>query len=155
MAEKKTIPFDYDGLINELIQKIDNEKSLFKLRDEFHGQGLTLFNIALLFISATAVSILPDLSYGEKLAIGIAIVAIIATFIPTASENIRNRIVEANFLKAIDKFTIEKKDDKKRMIFEALLKIKAENPTYKLTTSKEIHPEMFTKEKLLEKLYQS
>jgi hypothetical protein len=151
---EKTNPFDYDALIRDLIQKIDNEKSLFRISDEFHGQGVTLFNVFLLFISAVVVSILPDLSNGEKIAIGIAIVAIISTFIPLVSENIENRLVEANFLKAIKKFKIGKEDEKKRLVLEALLKTKAENPKYKLGTAKEIHPELFTKEKLLEKLYE-
>jgi hypothetical protein len=152
---EKDKPFNYDTLITELIQKIDNEKSLFKISDQLHGQGVTILNAALLFISATAVFFLPDLSSGEKIAVTIAIVAIIATFIPSASENIENRIVEANFLKAIKKFNIEKEDQKKRIILEALLKMKAENPRYKLGTAKEIHPEFFSKEKLLEKLYES
>ena len=153
---EKTNPFDYNELINEFIQKIDNEKSLFKFTDEFHGYGMTFYIVGLFLFLAGIVSYLPDsiAPFIGRMTLLIAIAALLLTFISFTSKGRENNVVDANFGKTIKKFKIEKREEEKRLLLEALLKMKALNRTYKLATVKGIHPEMFTKEKLLEKLYE-
>ncbi len=151
---EKPKDIDYDNLIEDLIQKIDNEKSLFTVRDELHGYGNALFIAGVYLFLAFIVNYLPNVTLVEKITIGLAIGAILLTFISFISEGLKNNVVDANFQKAIKKFNIEEKEEEKRLLLRALLKIKAITPHRKLGIVKKMHKEMFTKEKLLEKLYE-
>lgn len=156
MAEKeKPKPLDYDSMIDDLIKKIDNEKSLFTLTDGFHDHGSTLLVMGLLIFFTFLINLLPEsiASTGQTISISIAILALLITYVSITFRNIENNIVEANFGKVIKKFKIDEKEREKRFLLEGLLKIKAIAPNYELEVAKKMHPEMFTKEKLLEKLY--
>jgi hypothetical protein len=147
---------DYDSLIDDLIQKIDNEKSLFTLRDELHGYGMTFYIVGLFLFLAGIVSYLPDsiAPFIGRMTLVIAIAAVLLTFVSYVSRGMEDNVVEANFGKAIKKFKIDEKEEEKRLLLKALLKVKAINPNSKLGIVKKMHKEMFTKEKLLEKLYE-
>jgi uncharacterized membrane protein len=157
MSEKQPIkePANYDETIQDFIQKIDSEKSLFILRDELHGLGIIFLDIALFILLTLAVWFTPDFSFVQKITLIIAIVAIMTTFTSVFREGLKERVVEANFEKAFKKFQIEEKKEEKRLLLKALIKIKAENPKFKLETVKKMHSEIFTKKSLLEKLYDS
>jgi hypothetical protein len=124
------------------------------VRDELHGQGFALLDVVLFAILALAVWGLTDLSFGEKIALSVAVLAIITAFIPLVQDGLKENIVDANFRKAVKKFKIGKEEEEKRLLLKALLKIKATNPIFKLKTAKGMHPELFKKEKLLDKLYE-
>jgi hypothetical protein len=147
---------DYNGLIDDFIQKIDNEKSLFTLRDELHGYGMTFYIVGIFLFLAGIVSYLPDsiAPFIGRMTLVIAIAAVLLTFVSYVSRGMEDNVVEANFGKAIKKFNIEKKDEEKRLLLKALLKIKAMNPNSKLGIVKKMHKDMFTKEMLLERLYE-
>ena len=149
-------PIDYDGLIDDLIKKIDNEKSLFTIRDGLHGQSMTLYIMGLFLFLVLGINYLPNdfIASTNKITISIALLAVLLTYVSYTSKGIENNFVEANFWKAVKKFKIEKKEEEKRLLLTALIKMKVTNHNYKLETAKKLNEEMFTKEKLLEKLYE-
>jgi len=155
MAEnEKPKPIDYDNLIDELIKKIDNEKSLFTVFDRF-GYIKTFYIFFMFFVIYFAWVVLPSVSsFVEAITILIALGAFAFTSISVLVANWKERFIEANFRKAIKKFKIEKKEEEKRLLLNALLKMKATNQNYKLETAKKLNEDLFTKEKLLEKLYE-
>lgn len=146
---------DNADLIEDFIHKIDNEKDLFTLRDGFHGYGMTLYIVAVFLFLAFAVSLLPDsiAPLIGRVTLVMAIAAVLLAFVSYTSKGMENNVVEANFRKAIKKFNIGEKEEEKRLLLLALLKIKAITPQRKLEIVKKMHKEMFTKEKLLERLY--
>jgi hypothetical protein len=153
-TEKPKDP-DYSVIIDELIKKIDNEKSLFTLFDTLGGYNWTLL-VVLTLVAGAIVVALPDnfASLSVKLALFIALGAIIMTAIPElGGTEWQFNFIEANFRRAIKKFKIDENEEEKRFLLRALLKTKAMNPKSKLETAKKMHKDLFTKEKLLEKLY--
>jgi hypothetical protein len=153
--EKVAEPINYDEMVQDLIGKIDNEKSLFTLRDELHGYGMTFYVVGIFLLFAFIISYLPDniAPFVGRMTLVFAILAVILTFVFFTSRGMENNVVEANFGKAIRKFNIDGKEEEKRLLLLALLKIKAMTPHRKLEIVKKMHKEMFTKEKLLERLY--
>jgi retron-type reverse transcriptase len=153
---EKPKPIDYDILIDDLIQKIDSDKSLFRPRDIFHGYGSTLYFIGLFIFFTYVINLFPDsiASTVQKITLNIAIIALLITYLSVVTRGKENNVVDANFGKVIKKLKIGKEEKEKRILLEALLQIKAIAPSYELEIVKKMHPEMFTKEKLLEKLYE-
>jgi hypothetical protein len=161
MVEKETKTekskvIDYDGLIDDIIKKIDNEKSLFTLRDQLHGYSLVIYIIFLYVMVAVIVMFLPIGSLIERVTFAIAVLALLLTYVSFTSERLKNNIIEANFEKAIEIFKIGKTEKEKGriLLLKALIKMKAINSSSDLGTVKEMHPEMFTKEMLMERLYE-
>ena len=153
---EKPKDFDHDSLIGDLVHKIDNEKSLFTWRDQLHGYGMTLYIVSIFLFLAFVVSYLPDsiAPFVGRMTIIIAILAVILTFVSCTSKDTENNVLEANFRKAIKKFKIGAEEEEKRLLLKALLKIKVMTPNSKLETVKKMHNGMFTKEMLLERLYE-
>ena len=151
-TEKETVKGNliYGDIIRDFIQKIDNEKSLFIQRDELHGMGIIFMDIALFILLTLAIWFAPDFSYVQKITLIIAVVAIMVTLTSVFREGLKDRIVEANFKKAVKKFKIEEKEEEMRLLLKALIKVKSENPEFKLGMVKKMRPEIFTKECLLE-----
>ena len=58
VSTEKTKPIGYDALIADLIQKIDNEKSLFRVRDYFNALRSFIDNY-----SCNCLSSSPDLLF--------------------------------------------------------------------------------------------
>jgi hypothetical protein len=155
-AKEKPKPIDYHIIIDDLIQKIDTDKSLFTPRDEFHGWGSHLFIIGVLVFFTFVINLLPDsiASSIQQITITIAIIALIITYISFIGRGMENNVVEANFGKVIKKLNIAEEEEEERLLLRALLEMKVMYSKYKLGIVKKMHPEMFTKEKLLEKLYE-
>lgn len=152
VAKPKDI--DYDGLIDEVINKIDNEKSLFTLSDELHGHSMTLYLVGLFLFLAVIINYTSIGTEIEKITLQIAILAVLLTYVSYAFGGMENNVVDANFKKAIKKFNIGENEEEKRVLLKALLKIKVVTPHRKLGVVKRMHQGMFTKEKLLERLYE-
>ena len=154
-AKEKPKPFDYDGLIDDLIQKIDNDESLFTLRDAFHGYGSTLYIVGLFIFFTYVINFFPDsiASTVQKITLSIAIIALLITYVSVVTRGRENNVVDANFGKVIKKLKIGKEEEEKRLLLRALLEMKVMYSKSNLGIVKKMHPEMFTKEKLLEKLY--
>ena len=146
---------DYDGLIEELIQKIDNEKALFNLRYQFDVYNSTVTITVLLWVAAIVILALPN-SFApliERITLFVAVIAIQFAFAGVLVQNLRDIVVSTNFKKAVQKFKIDEKEEEKRLLLMALIKMKEINHYSKLGVAKKLHEDMFTKEKLLERLY--
>jgi hypothetical protein len=146
---------DYDGLIEDLIQKIDDEKALFNPLYELDVYNSTVTFTVLLFIAAIVILALPN-SFApliERVTLFIAVIAIFFAFAGILVQDLRDIVVTTNFKKAVQKFKIDEKEEEKRLLLMALIKMKATNHYSKLGVAKKLHEDMFTKEKLLERLY--
>ena len=146
---------DYDGLIEDLIQKIDNEKALFNLRYQLDVYNSTVAITVLLWVVALVILALPNsiAPLTDRLTLFIAVIAILFAFAGVLVQDLDDIVVSTNFKKAIQKFKIDEKEEEKRLLLMALIKMKAMNHHSKLGTAKKLHKDMFTKEKLLERLY--
>jgi hypothetical protein len=155
--EKTEIPkeTDYDGLIEELIQKIDNEKALFNLRYQLDVYNSTVTITVLLWVAAIIILALPNsiAPLIDRLTLFIAVIAVLFAFAGVLVQDLDDIVVSTNFKKAIQKFKIDEKEEEKRLLLMALIKMKATNHHSKLGVAKKLHKDMFTKEKLLERLY--
>ena len=147
-------PINYDEMIQKLIADIDGEDSLFKLRAQSRdyilkgGSGLVITSYLLIAV------VIAILSYKNALFEGIVVVVAIGALLIAYTSTLKDNTVAVNYNLVIEKFKIADKDKEKRLLLKALIKMKAINPSSELGTIKQMHPEMFTKEKLLEKLYE-
>jgi hypothetical protein len=147
---------DYGSLIEELVQKIDNEKSLFNVLHELDVYGTTFSLVTLLIVAELVILALPN-SFApllERITVFIGIIAIGFAYAGTLVADLKEIVVHANFKKAVKKFKINEKEEEKRLLLMALIKMKSMNHYSKLEIAKKMHKEMFTKEKLLERLYE-
>jgi len=90
----------------------------------------------------------------DRLTLFIAVVAIFFAFAGVLVQDLRDIVVDTNFKKAVQKFKIDEKEEEKRLLLMALIKMKSMNNHSRLGVAKKLHKDMFTKEKLLERLYQ-
>jgi hypothetical protein len=144
-----------DSLIEELVQKIDNEKSLFNVLHELDVYSTTFSLVTLLIVAELVILALPN-SFApllERITVFIGIIAIGFAYAGTLVADLKEVVVHANFKKAIKKFRIYEKEEEKRLLLMALIKMKSMNHYSKLGIAKKMHKDMFTKEKLLERLY--
>ena len=147
---------DYDSLIEDLVKKIDNEKSLFNVLHELDVYNTTFSVVTLLFVAELVILALPN-SFApllERLTIFIGIIAIGFAYAGNIVADLKEIVVHANFKKAIKKFKIDEQDEEKRLLLMALIKMKSMNHYSNLGIAQKMHKDMFTKEKLLEKLYE-
>lgn len=149
-------PIDYDSIIDDFIQKIDNEKSLFTWRVELPVYGMTLYIVGLSLFLVLGINYLPNsfIASTNRITVSIALVAVLLTYVSYTSKGREKNVVEANFRKATKNLNITEEEEEKRLLLRALLKTKAMNPHSKLGIVKKMHKELFTKEKLLERLYE-
>jgi hypothetical protein len=142
-------PVDYDGLIGDLIKKIDNEKSFLKIGDYLRVLSMFLFII----ISISILVVLPYgslVTFSDRLIIVLAGLAFIVSYGLFKRDSIEEDIVDLKYFRAVEKFNISKDD---KPFLKVLIKMKAKNKEFTLAEIRKIHPDLFTKEKLLEKLY--
>ncbi|MGA2524064.1 MAG: hypothetical protein ABSF65_07930 [Candidatus Bathyarchaeia archaeon] len=147
---------NHDNLIGDLVQKIDNEKSLFNVLHELDVYGTTFSLVTLLIVAELVILALPN-SFApllERITVFIGIIAIGFAYAGTLVADLKEIVVHANFKKAVKKFKINEKEEEKRLLLMALIKMKSMNHYSKLEIAKKMHKEMFTKEKLLERLYE-
>ena len=146
---------DYDGLIEDLIRKIDNEKTLFNPLYQLDVYNSTITVTVLLWVAAIAILALPNsiAPLIDRLTLFIAVIAIQFAFAGVLVQDLDDIVISTNFKKAIKKFKMDEKEEEKRLLLMALIKMKATNHHSKLGVAKKLHEDMFTKEKLLERLY--
>jgi hypothetical protein len=146
-TEQKTINEDK---ILELTRLIDSNKGkLFRPYDFFYGTSSFLLPIAMLYIVIEPIMIFSIPSVSDKVVIALSLIAVVlaltSIIIPFGKEN----IVEKNFQR------MEKNvKENETPLLKALIRIKAKNPEFDLEQIYNMHKDMFTKEKLLEKLYE-
>ena len=83
------------------------------------------------FVLAIVIA-LPNIvtSFTEGITLLLAIFAITVSSLSFVGRDLKDTVVKDNFNKAIKKFKIEKKDEEKRLLLMALLKMKAMNDDY-------------------------
>ena len=129
---------EYDSLIEDLVQKIDDEKSLFNVSHELDVYNTTVSLVTLLIVAEFVILALPN-SFApllERITIFIGIIAIGFAYAGTLVADLKEIVVHANFKKAIKKFKIDEKEEEKRFLLMALIKMKSMNHYSKLGIAK-------------------
>jgi uncharacterized protein YacL len=136
--------------ILDLIRLIDSNKNkLFRPYDFLYGLSSFFLIIAILYIATEPIMIFSTSSASDKIIIALSLVAVVlaltSIIIPFSKEN----IIERNFQR------MEKniKENDKKPLLKALIRIKAKELEFDLEQIYHMHKDMFTKEKLLEQLY--
>ena len=88
----------------------------------------------------------------EKLTILLAGLALIISVGQFELPSFQDRFMDINYHNAVKAFKPNKEE---KPLLKALIKMKSENTEFSLVEISKICPKMFTKEKLLEKLYES
>jgi hypothetical protein len=137
--------------ILELIQLIDRYKCyLFKWYDVFSGMIPILFAILVSYIVIEPVLIFGTMSNIDRISGALALTAIVIALFSLTAQFLRENIVSVNFKRILKLSCVE--EDKKPLL-KALIKIKANNREFDLKQIYGINASMFTREKLIEKLY--
>ena len=129
---------NHDNLIGDLVQKIDNEKSLFNVLHELDVYGTTFSLVTLLIVAELVILALPN-SFApllERITVFIGIIAIGFAYAGTLVADLKEIVVHANFKKAVKKFKINEKEEEKRLLLMALIKMKSMNHYSKLGIAK-------------------
>jgi hypothetical protein len=143
-------PINYDNLIGDLIKKIDNEKSLFRLRDIVRSSLSFILITFLILFTGLSTYYLSSFSSSDKLVIIFAALALVLSYGQFVMSSFNEKYIDFNYYTAIEKFKVIKEEEP---LLKALIKMKSERMEFTLSEIYEIDPEMFSKEKLLERLY--
>ena len=137
--------------ILELIRLIDRNKSiLFRTFDVFRGEWAITFSTTIVLLGLIEVFLLlGNASNTEKITIALALIAVIFAFFSLFVQFGEENIVQVNY-KRLEECVRENE----KPIFKALLKIKVKSPKFDLEQIYKMNKSMFTKGKLLEKLYE-
>jgi len=136
--------------ILKLIRLVDRNKNrTFKPSDAFHGQRVMVGELLFAFIVILAVVTFSSESLVSRLAIGLTFLAFIVGFFSLFIRFMEENVVDANF----ERLEKDVKKDEKPLL-KALIKIKAKNLEFDLEQIYNQNKSMFTKEKLLERLYE-
>jgi hypothetical protein len=126
-----------------------NKKRLFKWYDAFYGLDALLISVALLYIFVEPILILNTTSLIDKAVLILSLVAVVTALFSMAIPSVRANIVAKNFKRLEESVETEKKP-----LLKSLIKLKVKNLKFELEPIYEMHKDMFTKEKLLERLYE-
>jgi len=135
--------------ILELIQLVDRNKArLFKNLDIFHEwrAPFTTFIVVLIFLEFFF--IFGGASESEKLGVGFAFIAVFIGFMEIVAHFALENLVKVNF-KRLENCI----EEDKKPILKALVKMKTKNQEFDLEQIYNMDKAIFTKEKLLELLY--
>jgi hypothetical protein len=144
-------PIDYDSLIGDLIKKIDNEKSLFRVRDYFRVLSLFIFITLIISFGVLSTYFGSSISSSDRFVIVFAGAAVIVSLAQFEIASAEDEYTNLNYYKAVKSFNTSKEE---KPLLRALIKMKSENSNFTLAEIYKICPEMFSKEKLLKKLYE-
>ncbi len=148
---EKPKPIDYDSLINDLIKKIDEEKALFTTIDFFRVfRTIFLYLVVILFF-VIPTEYIPSISLADRLIIFFAGLAVLLSLIQLQIPSINEKVINVMYSRAVENFKVSKDD---KPLLKALIKMKSEDNDFTLAEIRKIYPKMFTKEKLLERLYE-
>jgi hypothetical protein len=137
--------------ILDLIQWIDKQKcKLFKRLDAFHGSAFLLIVMGIWLFLIETLLWSGSVSNVDKTVIVLAFVGVVIALFTLLAQFGKERIVEANFEKALKLKTDFNSNQK--IFLKALIKIKAENPEFELEELYKKDNTLFTKEKLLQRL---
>jgi len=156
MSEKQT----RDEIL-DLIQLVDRSrdakgKPLFRRRDAFGGGfGWAIFIIGTLFSLVIFFGLLYDfgkISLVDLMVLDFTFITVLLTFLSSVIQLAESSMLEVRFKKALGlrpSFT-----ENQKLILKALIKIKSKHDEFALGEVYKKNKDMFTKEKLMEKLYE-
>ncbi|MGD0995406.1 MAG: hypothetical protein ABR909_07780 [Candidatus Bathyarchaeia archaeon] len=157
--EAKPKPEEVD--INSLIYSVDkNSEELFKDGDVFRGGlRLTFASMALIVVAVVIILvvnglILRTLGAVDSVALVLSGFAAIFAFYSFIAQIGDENTVRVRYKRALGLDDFQKKSEDEKIILKALIKIRTKNAKLPLQRIYRLHSEMFTKEKLLEKLYE-
>lgn len=155
-------PSDEENEILDLIKFVDDHKcELFK-NEVWHNWQLFLPIIGIFIIFATCLSILIadfvilKIASLDAVALVLSILAVFLSYSSFVAQVAEKFIVNARFKRVFQLTTFEKneKGNTEQIILKALIKIRSKNQEFALKDIYKKHKQMFTKEKLIEKLYE-
>ena len=151
MKNKNDVPTTKNDVdILELIRLIDSNKDrLFKPLDIFYGSSIIFFLIAILYVAIEPVLILNTTSLVDKAVLVLSLVAVVSALFSLITPLVKENIIAKNFKKLESCVVTEKKP-----LLKSLIRMKAKNTKFDLEQIYNMNKEMFTKKKLLEKLYE-
>jgi hypothetical protein len=154
MAETKKID---NNAIVELIRLVDKNKfELFKYFDVFRGDwGIMLTSLVitaiLIFIFVYVVGVvLRILSFTDQLVLTLYPLTLFFAFFSLTTRIQEKHVMDIRFKRALG---LKQFSEDEKPFLKALIKLRSRNPEMDLERIYNLHPEMFTQEKLLEKLY--
>lgn len=148
--EEEETEESYDETILRLIQLVDHNKSkLFKSLDFLRGGSTFAFVMLWVLLGLIEVILFfGDASLTDKITMALSFLAFAVAFLSLSAYFAEASIVEVNF-KRLEKCVRENQ----KPLLKALIKIKAKHTEFDLKQIYSMNASMFTKEKLLEKLY--
>jgi ABC-type multidrug transport system fused ATPase/permease subunit len=150
-GEKVEKPLNYNEMVQDLIQKIDSEKTLFTFIVFMRVFKMFFIYLVLFMLVVTPTQYSPSVSLADKIVIAFAGLAIIVSLVQIEIPNLNGKAIDAMYKEKAEKFKVSEEE---KPILKALIKMKFENMEFTLAEICKITPEMFTKEKLLERLYE-
>lgn len=138
--------------ILELIRLIDRYKcKLFKWYDIFLGMIPILFAILVSYVIIEPLLIFGAITDIDRILGALAFIAVVIALFSLMAQFIKEDVVRVNFKRILKLSCVE--EDKKPLL-KALIKIKAKNPEFDLEQIYNLNADIFTPEKLMEKLYE-
>ncbi len=147
MSEESKEPEDE---ILKLIRLIDqNRSTTFKPLDAFYGLNTFIISLVYVFVVVWFFTTFSSESVGVKLSVALAFLAVVVGIFTLLAPFMEENVVDRNFSR-LGKCV--GKDEKP--LLKALVKIKAKHREFDLEPIYNMNKDMFTKEKLLERLYE-
>jgi hypothetical protein len=135
--------------ILELIKLVDGEYQEKVLDTFLHSPFASTLGILLIMLILIDVYFLTINDVGKQLSIAIPFVALVVAFLGIFNHSFEETLIERNY----DRIGKKTNDDQKPLLKE-LIKMKAKNKEFNLEQIYHMNEDMFTKDKLLEKLYE-
>ena len=136
--------------ILSLIRLIDSDDpKLFRPIDFFKGGSkYSVVTITILLVIVEIILVTQSGTSFEKLSVAVALSAFIVSYFSFMVHFGEGNILQVNFDRLEKHF-----EEKQKPLLKALLKIAGKHPKFNLEQIYDMNPDMFTQEKLLEKLY--
>lgn len=126
-----------------------NKDRLFRKFDVFYGSSSIFFILGLIYIFIEPVLVVNTTSLVDKAVLVLSLVAVVTALFSLIVPFVKDNIIAKNFKRL--ELCVEKEE---KPLLKSLIKMKAEN-SFDLEQIYNMNREMFTKEKLLERLYES
>jgi hypothetical protein len=143
--------------ILELIRLIERHKcKLFKWYDVFSGSAPIVISIIVLYAFVEPLLVFGGASDTDKLILALSLIAVVIALFSLLSSFVEGSIIRANYKRILKLNRDEgnKLEEDRKPLLKALVTIKAKNHEFDLKQIYSMNPSMFTREKLLERLYE-
>jgi hypothetical protein len=154
--EKKNSSHEYEEYIKKLIKLVDENFKPIRLRDIFKASEMfqaTIIVIIVLYVYILVLTPFTPISVQIPWALSFAAILLAtASFMQASRKTLGRRLVNQQFRRIYP--LQEDQREETKLFLVALLTMKIENPSFKLSTIYEVDDRLFEKEKLLDNLYE-